>query len=147
MAQKDGWDKANVIIKAFVPLTVLVMGLLVNSTLKDREIRARHLEVALSILQGDSAKTPVERELRRWAGQLFVETSPVHVPSPLQEALKAGTLSLPVAKVDERGLVTAISPGRAALVYRRDGVTDTAWITVIEPDTGWRIVTPIETAK
>ena len=66
---KDAWDKAKVIIKIIslllIPLLLFIYGNRINTTLQEKELSVKYLEIATGILSQEPKKTPPS--LRDWA--------------------------------------------------------------------------------
>ena len=90
--EKDCWDKARIIGGFLIPIAVLIAGYWVNTTIKDREIRANAVAIQSIKLANESAKSreiamrnfelaldqlriPAEKhpmpDLREWALDVF----------------------------------------------------------------------------
>lgn len=96
--QKDAWDKARVVGTVVgavgVPVVVLVLGGLINATLKSREVDAQYVALAVQVLR-DRDTTPGSAEMRQWAVSILERLGPVGIPEESRAALVRGETSLP----------------------------------------------------
>ena len=99
MQEKDGWDKSKILATwlgtAAIPAVALIVGLGINSTLRDREIRAEYVKLAVQVLQNPDTAARVTK-LRRWAVEVLGDMGPIPIPLELREALIGGEVVLPV---------------------------------------------------
>lgn len=94
MADKDWWDKAEIVGKVggaiVIPIVVGVAAAVLNSQISDREQAARMSEIALGILTEQPAEPGGPNALREWA--IGVLLNPSAPPTLSEEA--ADTLRL-----------------------------------------------------
>ena len=72
---RDSWSKfrdaataiAAVIAAIAVPIVIAVLGNKINLSLKDRDVKIKTVELAISILKDDPQKNPESPVLREWA--------------------------------------------------------------------------------
>jgi hypothetical protein len=90
--KKDVWEKADVVGKSLIPITVALATIWFNSALKEREARQKTLEVAIGILQAPNSDET--KQLREWALGVFrVETgaASAELPGEAVKELQQGT--------------------------------------------------------
>src|SRR5215471_15426586 len=71
--KKDQWEKADVVGKWLIPVTVALATVFFNSGQKAREAKEKSFEVAISILQ--APKTDDTKQLREWALSVFTDVT------------------------------------------------------------------------
>lgn len=80
--QKDWWDKAKIIAEILAILAIIFYGNALSSSLKEREINIKLVEMAISVLRAEPSKdTDI---LRGWTVQIIDKLSGV----PLSEEVK-----------------------------------------------------------
>lgn len=93
--KKDGWDRAEILFRAgglvLIPVAVVVLGWLLNSALKERELEVEYVRLALSVLQSSDTTTA----LRQFAVDMLENPGPTPVPPILREAFLGGRVLLP----------------------------------------------------
>jgi len=102
--RRDGWDKAEIIsriVSALVVPTVLaILGVSINDALKDKEIKARYVELAINVLTAQPKKGEdaiSDKNLRRWAVEVLARYAPVPLPPDIKQTLLDQTiLQLPM---------------------------------------------------
>jgi hypothetical protein len=92
--RKDWWDKLRVIGGAAIPIVLAVLGWQVNVTLKERELNAQYVNLAINILQSADSSEATQ-QLRLWALDIFAMHSPVAMPEGLRAAIEKGQVQLP----------------------------------------------------
>ena len=104
-ARKDRWDKFKIIINVAaliaVPVLIAFCGHSINSTLKNREIEVKYIEIAVSVLRdrpGDETAG-----LRNWAVDVLRSYSPVPLNKDVIEELKRNPLPGDMYLRDEKG--------------------------------------------
>jgi hypothetical protein len=109
--KKDGWDKFQIWINCISLILIASIGLILNSTLQNREVNSKYVEIAVEILKTDPDKSP--KNLRTWAIDVVNEYSKVKLSIGAQEELK--TNSLPSGKVlaTEDGKIITTEDGKA----------------------------------
>ena len=116
---------ATAIAALAVPIVVAVLGNEINLSLKDRDVKIKTVELAISILKDDPKQNPESPVLREWAMTVIDNYSGVPLPDAAREELKtqpitrAGSFSISCQKIP------------ASLEYR----SHTA-VTVLEDDQG-----------
>ncbi len=87
---KDTWDKWQIIINILaiilVPILVSYFGSKINSTIKDKEVSQKYVELAIGLLKVEPEKQPPA--LRVWAIKIVNAYSPVPVSEKVLEELK-----------------------------------------------------------
>ena len=108
--KKDGWDKFQVWINFIAVIVIASIGLIVDSTLKSREVNVKYVEMAVNILKTKPDSSP--KNLRKWAIDVVNTYSKVPLSQEAQEELK--TNSLPSGKVleTEDGKIITIEDGK-----------------------------------
>ena len=101
---RDGWSKFRDAATAFaavaVPLVVAVFGYAINLNLKERDVKIRTVELAISILKDDPKEYPESPKLRDWAMSVIDEYSGIPIPEDAKEELQ----SVPITRTEERTL-------------------------------------------
>ncbi len=107
--RKDAWDKAAILFgaasKILLPIAVLLVGELLSSGLKQREVIIQEREfsrewvqIALNVLS--DAELSDQKEMRAWAVSVinfYVEDDRVRLRGSLADELIGGSTSLPAA--------------------------------------------------
>jgi len=82
----------------FVPITVAIVGLLINSTVAASQTSADYVRLATEILSsggpttGDEDVALVDQALRSWAVDVFKANSPIPLGEGLEDGLRSGQL-------------------------------------------------------
>jgi hypothetical protein len=95
--KKDGWDKFQILVNCFAVIVIAGIGGCVDSTLKNREVSAKYVEIAVNILRvkpEDSSKN-----LREWAINVvnkysIIQLSPDALAELRTNSLPAGNFLL-----------------------------------------------------
>ena len=88
------WKKLQVLSTSvaalLIPVVIAFVGHLVNSTLKEQELKLRYVELAVGVL----AEEPTQgtSNLRKWAIDVVERNSPVKLPKEAVEELKNESL-------------------------------------------------------
>ena len=98
MKDHDGiplkWKKLQVlsisVAALLIPIVLALVGHLVNSTLKEKELRLQYVELAVGILKEEP--TQETSNLREWAIEVIELNSPVKLPQEAIEELKNKSL-------------------------------------------------------
>lgn len=99
--RKDGWDKASVIAQFLIPVVLGFGTCTLNKTLQQNEIKAKNLEIAVSILRTEpNDKT---RAMREWALKVFLDSSAIKPSKKAIEELKISILPRYVFLTDSNG--------------------------------------------
>lgn len=92
---KDGLDKAKDIAQIVsliaIPLVVAVLGMSIQSTLKNNEIRRDYVQIAVGILSAPD----VDSEIREWATQVLQENSPTPFGNSVSKGFSRGIYITP----------------------------------------------------
>jgi hypothetical protein len=99
--QKDGWDKFKIIAVLILPIVIGVCGYFINSTLKQREIKVRYVEIAVNILREKPRQET--NALRDWAVDVLSSYSPIPLRADAINELKQNPLPGHAFLTDERG--------------------------------------------
>jgi hypothetical protein len=86
---------ANIFYKVAVPLVLLILGLCLNSSYKERELRQKYVEIAVGIL--GSQPTPETLPLRIWAIRTVNNDAEIKMSPQVREILKERALPKPHA--------------------------------------------------
>jgi hypothetical protein len=107
--EKDRWDKFKIIALIAVPLVIGFFGHSINSTLKQREIEVKYVEIAVSILR----EKPSEQTagLRDWAVEVLRSYSPIPLGADVIEELKRNPLPGNIFLTDEKGKIITDQKG------------------------------------
>lgn len=101
---KDFWDQLEVMAKVAgaiaVPIVIGVVGLLINSSLKSREIQAEYVSLAVGLLQ-NADTTAAYRPIRKYAVTILQNYSPVEMPTELGELLETRRLAIAVKEAGQ----------------------------------------------
>jgi hypothetical protein len=82
----------------FVPITVAIVGLVINSTVAASQTSADYVRIATEILSsegpttGDEDAVLVDSALRSWAVDVFEANSPIPLGEGLEDGLRSGQL-------------------------------------------------------
>jgi hypothetical protein len=114
---RDGWDKFQIWsqfgINVVALIVIAVAGMVVDSTLKSREVNVKYVGMAVDILR--AKPDPSQKNLRSWAINVINAYSKIPLPLEAQEELK--TNSLPAGKLllDSNGNVITDSSGNGIM--------------------------------
>lgn len=72
-----GKEIIKILASLLIPLVIALVGHWYTSALKEREIEARYIEIAISILNSES--TPSNKNIRKWAVEIVNKYSPVEI--------------------------------------------------------------------
>jgi hypothetical protein len=75
-----------------IPLTIAIIGYYVQKAISDQSVSKDYVSIAVSIL---NTKESVSPELRSWAVDLLLKTSPVKIDPVAEEKLRNGEITLP----------------------------------------------------
>jgi hypothetical protein len=112
--KKDGWDKFQVWINFIAVIVIASIGLIVDSTLKSREVNVKYVEMAVDILKTKPVESP--KNLRMWAIDVVNKYSKVPLSIEVQEELKTNSLPGGTVLTTEDGKVITTEDGKAILV-------------------------------
>jgi hypothetical protein len=99
--KKDCWDIVSIIAQLLIPVVLGVGTWTLNKTLQQNELRAKNLEIAVSILRAEpNDKT---RAIREWALKVFLDYSAVKPSEKAIEELQLSILPSFVFDRDENG--------------------------------------------
>lgn len=89
--KKDLWDKFQIMAEAAgaigIPLIVVLVGLIINSSLKNQESGTKLIEVAIEILKSQP-KNNQDKSIRSWAIDVVDRYSDIKIGSRMREALQ-----------------------------------------------------------
>lgn len=93
--KKDGWDKAHILIQGFayiaIPIVIFGLGLNINSSIQERAINVKYIEIATEILRDEPNKET--DPLRDWAIKIIVEYSDIELTEEALESLRTKPIS------------------------------------------------------
>ena len=92
---------AKVVASIAIPLVIAISGTSINSTIKEKEIGLKYVEVAVGILK--SKPTPETGELRNWAISIIQRHSTIPLSEKAIEELQVNPLPKGDFLVDESG--------------------------------------------
>ena len=82
----SGWEKAKIlsaiVASVFIPLAVALSGNWYAKSLKEKDIQARYIELAIGILMKEP--TPENEQIRKWA----IDTINHYSEVPIQESAR-----------------------------------------------------------
>lgn len=116
---------SKVLSIAAIPITVAIVGWILQDRLSDKGLRRDYVQLAVSILKDpDSSKT--KPEIRNWAVDLLNDNSPTKFSPEVIQQLKSGNLTLSAELVSalaaKAGGKVAVSPdGRFVLIAADSG--------------------------
>jgi hypothetical protein len=115
--QKDCWDKfsiiANFLALLIVPMVVGYYGSLINTTLKEKEIKVKYIEIAVDILSEKPSSD--SKALRNWAINMLVRYSPLDIKDEAITELKRTALPRKNYLLDETGEIITDEKGNPIL--------------------------------
>jgi len=115
----SGWEIAKVISQIIgallIPLVIAIVGLIVNSSLKDKEVNQQMVNLAIEILKIEPSQTVQQNALREWAVDVIDELSTI----PLTEDAKRILLNEPL-------LIGNLPPSIGGLRYDIDILANSA---------------------
>jgi len=101
MQKKDGWDKFQIWINFAAVAVIAGVGLIVDSTLKNREVNLKYVQVAVDILRVKPEES--SKNLRKWAIDVINEYSKIPLSLEAQEELKTNALPVGNYLADPQG--------------------------------------------
>lgn len=106
---KDRWDKFAAITNFLAVIVLGVIGLLVNTSLKERDANVKMVEVAVGVLRAkpDEASLP----LRNWVITVVNSFSGIPLPREAVDVLRTNVLPSVRFLTDEGGNVLTDSQG------------------------------------
>jgi hypothetical protein len=84
---------ANIFLKVAIPLVLLILGLCLNSSYKEKELRQKYVEIAVGIL--GSQPTPETLPLRTWAIRTVNNFAELKMSPQVRGILKERPLAKP----------------------------------------------------
>jgi hypothetical protein len=111
--KKDGWDKFQVWINFIAVIVIASIGLIVDSTLKSREVNLKYVEMAVDILKTKPEESP--KNIRVWAIDVVNAYSKVPLSSEAQAELKTNSLPGGPVLTTEDGKIITTEDGKAIL--------------------------------
>lgn len=111
---KDRWDKTEIIIKIIgailIPLLLFIYGNRINTTIQEKELSVKYIEIATGILSQEPKNTPVS--LRNWAVEIIKHYSKdVSLTKNAVNELKNNPLPTTKFLTDESGNVITDADG------------------------------------
>ncbi|MGH0002810.1 hypothetical protein ACQU0X_22270 [Pseudovibrio ascidiaceicola] len=89
MAQKDTWDKADILIKALVPVVIAVGVFLLNSQFAEQQASSTRIKLALEILKQEPLADKQDENIRLWAASVMQNPSaPIAFTNIAKEQLR-----------------------------------------------------------
>jgi hypothetical protein len=101
LPKKDAWDKFQIILVALIPIVLSVCGMKIDKTLKEREIKAKYIEIATGILRDKPSEDTLA--LRTWAIDVVQKYSQVPLTKEAVEELRQTALPVKSYLIDEQG--------------------------------------------
>jgi hypothetical protein len=92
MPKKDCWDKIKIIFTILTPITIILSGLFINSTLQKNEIKVKYVEIAVRILS--SEPTEETSALRNWAIDVLSKNSKVTITDSIMSELRKTSMPI-----------------------------------------------------
>jgi hypothetical protein len=90
--QKDGWDKAQVVIAALIPIAIGVGSYWIQESISKESVAKDYVGIAITILE--RPKQEEDNDLREWARKMLVRYSPEPFSPKAQEQLEFGGIGL-----------------------------------------------------
>lgn len=84
---RDCWDKLEIVAKVALPLAIALVGFFLNSGLKERELRAQYVSLAIDLLQHPDT-TAEGAALQQWAAAVVEDMAPVKMPPGLMARIQ-----------------------------------------------------------
>jgi hypothetical protein len=101
LPKKDLWDKFQILSVCLIPLVLGIYGYIIDETLKEREIKAKYIEIATGILRDKPSEDTLA--LRTWAIDLVQKYSQVPLTKEAVEVLRQTALPVKSYFIDEQG--------------------------------------------
>jgi hypothetical protein len=89
-SQKDSWDKFKIISTILIPVVLGVAGYFINSSIKEKEIKLKYIEIAVGILQNDPSED--KEGLRLWAIDIIQKQALIPLSQKAIDELKRSAL-------------------------------------------------------
>jgi hypothetical protein len=116
--RKDRWDKfsiiANFVALALVPIVLGIYGSSINTTLKEKEIRVKYIEIATEILS--EKPSPDSRALRSWAIDVIQTYSLVPFSNEAIVELERTALPRKHYLIDDAGNIITNDEGKSVII-------------------------------
>ena len=92
--ERDSWSKVivSVVIPIIIGIVASVWGYFISSALKDKELKVKYVEIAVSILRDNPSKDTIP--IRDWAVDVFEECSEVKLSKEAKDHLKSHSLRI-----------------------------------------------------
>lgn len=101
LPKKDAWDKFQILSVVLIPFVLSFCGMKIDQTLKEREMRAKYIEIATGILRDKPSEDTLA--LRTWAIDVVQKYSPVPLKKEAVEELSQNALPVKSYLTDEQG--------------------------------------------
>ena len=103
---KDGWDKSLILFQIIawlaIPIVITIFGSIIDSSLKDREIKLKYVELAINILRDEPNTENIN--VRKYAIAILSKYSEI----PISDDLKISLETKPIVKgkfiTDDNGI-------------------------------------------
>lgn len=93
--KRDFWDKLLLTFQLLslivIPIVLFVVGQNIEQAISEREVKAKYIEIAVSIL--NQKPNPKTEELRNWALEIVQEYSEIKLSKEALATLKSTSLS------------------------------------------------------
>lgn len=108
--QKDCWDILQIIGTLSIPVVIAISGLFINNTIKEKEIKLKYIELAISILRDEPNQETIG--LREWAISLVQKYSIEKFSEGALEELKRSALPYEKVLKDTKGVIIRDTTGK-----------------------------------
>ena len=111
---KDFWDKIRTIAIAAIPVVIAVVGNSFAASMKEKEIRLKTVEIAITVLSQDPKVHPSLPQLREWAVTVVNDYSGIPLSATAREELLKNPLPSAVTQ-----LLSSSFGGKGGGILRR----------------------------
>ena len=136
-SEKDSWDKLKIIINGLavvaIPVVLFLGGQAVETTLKEKDVRLKTVEMAVGILQQDPKENPESEALREWAIKVVDEYSGVPLSPSAADELKNHPLPFILSRKERDEALQRLS--------------EAIWEEIRKRDLEWKRILPEETPE
>lgn len=103
---QETWRTIGIVL---IPIVIGIIGYVNQSNIARNTVQAEYVKLAISIL-GDTYSEPKE-PLRVWAGDIFLNYSPIKFSSTTIEKLVHGDIRFPNVLTDDKGNILTDNKG------------------------------------
>ncbi|MGD8307037.1 MAG: hypothetical protein PVF17_10310, partial [Ignavibacteria bacterium] len=111
--KKDGWDKFLIIFQIIswlaIPTVITIVGSNIESTIKEREIKLKYVELAINILRDEPNVD--NKNVRKYAIDILSKYSEIPITAELKKSLETKPLVKGRFITDDQGVIPTDDSG------------------------------------